>query len=243
MNGDFMNLNYSEAFMIIPRSIISLVVLFFVTKLIGKKQVSELSLFDYVIGISIGNYTAEMVMNFDNQYINGIIAMVCFGLISYLVSVVTMKSIALRRFIIGVPTVIIQDGKISLNGLKKAKIDINDLLEQCRSLGYFDVSEISYAILEVNGKLSVLPKADYKVPTLKDLNIKNNKSYLSSNVIIDGKLMEKNLKNSNKDKKWLDQELKKQGYSNYELILLATITNDSLSVFEKDIQKPIEVLE
>ena len=69
--------------MIIPRSIISLIVLFLITKLIGKKQVSELSLFDYVIGISIGNYTAEMVMNFDNQYINGIVAMSCFGLISY----------------------------------------------------------------------------------------------------------------------------------------------------------------
>ena len=181
--------------MIIPRSIISLIVLFLITKLIGKKQVSELSLFDYVIGISIGNYTAEMVMNFDNQYINGIIAMSCFGLISYLVSILSMKSIVLRRFFIGVPTVVIQNGKISLEALKKAKMDINDLLEQCRVLGYFDISEISYGIIEVNGELSVLPKTDYKIPTLKDLNIKDNKSYLSSNVIIDGKLMEKNLKN------------------------------------------------
>lgn len=238
-----MNIDYNEAFMIIPRSIISLIVLFLITKLIGKKQVSELSLFDYVIGISIGNYTAEMVMNFDNQYINGIIAMLCFGLISYLVSILSMKSIVLRRIFIGVPTVVIQNGKISLEALKKAKMDINDLLEQCRVLGYFDISEISYGIIEVNGELSVLPKTDYKVPTLKDLNIKDNKSYLSSNVIIDGKLMEKNLKNSNKGKKWLDTELKKQGYSSYDNILLATITNDNLSVFEKDYQKQIEVLE
>ena len=154
-----------------------------------------------------------------------------------------MKSIVLRRFFIGVPTVVIQNGKISLEALKKAKMDINDLLEQCRVLGYFDISEISYGIIEVNGELSVLPKTDYKVPTLKDLNIKDNKSYLSSNVIIDGKLMEKNLKNTNKGKKWLDTELKKQGYSSYDNILLATITNDNLSVFEKDYQKQIEVLE
>ena len=194
-----MNIDYLEAFKIIPRSITSLVVLFFITKLMGKKQVSELSLFDYVIGISIGNFTAEMVMSFDNQYINGIIAIVTFGVISYLVSVVTMKNMTLRRFIIGVPTVIIEDGKISLEALKKTKLDINDLLEQCRTMGYFDITEISYAILEVNGKISILPKSDYQVPTLTDLNIKKDKNYLSANIIIDGKLIKDNLENTNKD--------------------------------------------
>ena len=209
----------------------------------GKKQVSELSLFDYVIGISIGNYTAEMVMNFDYQYINGIIAILTFGIISYLVSILTMKSMSLRRFLIGVPTIIIDEGKISLEALKKAKLDINDFLEQCRGEGYFDVSEISSAILEVNGKISILPKRDYQVPTLKDLKIKANKEYLSVNVIIDGNLMENNLKNSNKNKAWLDKELEKQGYNGYENILLATITNDSLNIFDKDTRTPKKVLE
>lgn len=97
-----MNIDFIEAFKIIPRSVVSLIILFLITKLMGKKQVSELSLFDYVIGISIGNYTAEMVMNFDYQYINGIIAILTFGIISYLVSVLTMKSMSLRRFLIGV---------------------------------------------------------------------------------------------------------------------------------------------
>ncbi len=238
-----MNIDYLEAFSIIPRSITSLVVLFFITKLMGKKQVSELSLFDYVIGISIGNFTAEMVMNFDYQYINGIIAIVSFGLVSYLVSVITMKNIKLRRFLIGVPTVIIEDGKISTEALKNAKLDINDLLEQCRTMGYFDITEISYAILEVNGKMSILPKSDYQVPNLIDLNIKTDKAYLSANIIIDGILMKDNLKNSNKDEKWLNKELKKQGYSNYNNILLATLTNGNLAVFEKNHNETKKVLE
>lgn len=238
-----MNIDFIEAFKIIPRSVVSLIVLFLITKLMGKKQVSELSLFDYVIGISIGNYTAEMVMNFDYQYINGIIAILTFGIISYLVSVLTMKSMSLRRFLIGVPTIIIDEGKISLEALKKAKLDINDFLEQCRGEGYFDVSEISSAILEVNGKISILPKRDYQIPTLKDLKIKANKEYLSVNVIIDGNLMENNLKNSNKNKAWLDKELEKQGYNGYENILLATITNDSLNIFDKDTKTPKKVLE
>ncbi len=238
-----MNIDFIEAFKIIPRSVASLIVLFLITKLMGKKQVSELSLFDYVIGISIGNYTAEMVMNFDYQYINGIIAILTFGIISYLVSILTMKSMSLRRFLIGVPTIIIDEGKISLEALKKAKLDINDFLEQCRGEGYFDVSEISSAILEVNGKISILPKRDYQVPTLKDLKIKANKEYLSVNVIIDGNLMENNLKNSNKNKAWLDKELEKQGYNGYKNILLATITNDSLNIFDKDTKTPKKVLE
>lgn len=238
-----MNIDFIEAFKIIPRSVVSLIVLFLITKLMGKKQVSELSLFDYVIGISIGNYTAEIVMNFDYQYINGIIAILTFGIISYLVSVLTMKNMSLRRFLIGVPTIIIDEGKISLEALKKAKLDINDFLEQCRGEGYFDVSEISSAILEVNGKISILPKRDYQIPTLKDLKIKANKEYLSVNVIIDGNLMENNLKNSNKNKAWLDKELEKQGYNGYENILLATITNDSLNIFDKDTKTPKKVLE
>lgn len=238
-----MNIDFIKAFKIIPRSVVSLIILFLITKLMGKKQASELSLFDYVIGISIGNYTAEMVMNFDYQYINGIIAILTFGIISYLVSVLTMKNMSLRRFLIGVPTIIIDEGKISLEALKKAKLDINDFLEQCRGEGYFDVSEISSAILEVNGKISILPKRDYQVPTLKDLKIKANKEYLSVNVIIDGNLMENNLKNSNKNKAWLDKELEKQGYNGYKNILLATITNDSLNIFDKDTKTPKKVLE
>lgn len=228
-----MNVDVNEALSIIPRAIFSLIVLFFITKLIGKKQVSELSLFDYVIGISIGNFTAEMTMDLNSQYINGIVAIISFGVVSYLVSYITMKSISLRRFLIGIPTIIIEDEKISLQGLKKAKIDINDLLEQCRAQGYFDISEISYAVMEVNGKLSILPKTDYQVPTLKDLKIKGDKAYLTSNVIIDGNLMEKNLKNSNKNIEWLNKELLKQGHSNYDNILLATITNNKLTIFEK----------
>ena len=238
-----MDINYLEALFIVIRSVFSLFILFFVTKLIGKKQASELSLFDYVIGISIGNFTAEVTMNLDYQYINGVVAIVSFGIISYLVSFFSMKNMAFRRFIIGVPTVIIENGKISLNGLKKTNLDINDLLEQCRSLGYFDISEINYAILEVNGKLSVLPKGNYKQPTLNDLKIKTLETTLTSNIIIDGKIMINNLKSSNKSLSWLNKKLIKAGYTSYKNILLATINNNTLNVYEKNTLKPLKVLE
>src|SRR5574344_2270004 len=135
-----------EIFQTILRSLISLLALFFVTKMIGKKQVSQLSLFDYVIGISIGNFAAEMTINLDSNEINGVLAVVIFGVIAYLVSILTMKSMCLRRFFSGTPTILIQDGKIIKEGLKKAKFDLNDLLEQCRINGYFNILDIDYAL-------------------------------------------------------------------------------------------------
>ena len=121
-------MNIEEALSVIPRSLLALTVLFIITRLIGRKQVSELSLFDYVIGISIGNFAAETTMNFEGQFVNGIIAVVTFGVVAYLVSIITMKSIILRRFLIGSPIVVIQDGKILERSMRKLRIDVNDLL-------------------------------------------------------------------------------------------------------------------
>ena len=166
-------MNFSEVLTTSYRAIISLAVLFLVTKMIGKKQVSELSLFDYVIGISIGNFAAEMTINLESQEINGIVAVLIFGIVAYIVSYITMKSIYLRRFFIGVPTIIIDKGKINYKNMKKFKMDINDLLEQARINGYFDLSEIEYGIMEANGIMSFKLKDIYDTPTNKDLNIKD----------------------------------------------------------------------
>ena len=224
----------TETIRVIPRSLVSLIVLFLITKAIGKKQVSELSLFDYVIGISIGNFAAEMIMNFDNNYYNGIVAMITFGFIAWLVSYFTMKSMVLRRIIIGTPTVLIQNGKIIEKNLRKMMIDINDLLEQCRSNGTFDVNEIEYAIMEANGKISILPKKEYAPLIVKDMNLKLEKNELVSNVIIDGKIMKNNLENSGKEKDWLLKELKIKG-KKLEDILLATLDNNyKLVIYERN---------
>lgn len=228
----------------IIRGLISLITLFLITKLMGKKQISELSLFDYVMGISIGNFAAEITTNMDNQFINGIVAIVLFGVVAYIISKITMKSIKLRRFFMGVPTVIIQNGKLLENGLKKAKIDVNDLLEECRTNGYFDLSEIEFAIMEANGNVSFLPKGENKPLTVKDMNLKAEKQGLCANVIIDGKIMDKNLSNINKNKKWLDNELKVKG-KKYEDILLGTVDiNDKLVLyFRNQEEDTLNVLE
>lgn len=237
-------MDIKEALSIIPRSIVSLVALFIATKILGKKQVSQLSLFDYCIGISIGNFTAEMILVLDSQLINGVVAIVTFGIMGYLISYLTMKSIIIRRFAFGVPTIIMKEGKIIYTALKKLNIDINDFLEQARSEGYFNLEEISYAIMEANGKISFLEKDEYKKPTKKELKLKKTKETLAANVIIDSKLMIENIKNTDQPYEWFIKELKKQGYETYENILLATYANDTLNIYQKNENiEPTKILE
>ena len=239
-----MHTNWSEVLDVVLRSFISLITLFLVTKALGKKQVSQLSLFDYVIGISIGNFAAEATINTESQYMNGITSVVVFGLVAYLISYGTMKSMKMRRFFMGVPTILIQDGKLIKKNLKKVKFDLNDLLEECRSNNYFDISQIKYAIMEVNGKLSILPKDENRNVTLEDMNLKPDKEGLCANVIIDGNIMYNNLKLVHKDEEWLLKQLKVRG-KNLDDVLLATVDiNDKLLIYDGNIEtEPYNVLE
>lgn len=229
-----MNINFSELLDVTIRALLSLITLFFVTKLIGKKQVSQLSLFDYVIGISIGNFAAEMTINLESKEIHGIVAVIIFGFIAYLVSILTMKSIVLRRFFMGTPTIMIEHGKIVQDSFKKVRYDINDMLEQCRINGYYDISDIEYAIVEANGELSILPSSYNRPITVKDMNLKVNKEGLCANVIIDGKIMYKNLKNINKTEEWLLKEMKVRGKEIEDIILATVDINDKIVFYERN---------
>jgi len=225
------------------RALISLGVLYLVTRMIGKKQVSQLSLFDYVIGISIGNFAAEMTINLESHEIYGVIAVLIFGFIAYLVSIVTMKSITLRRFFMGTPTVIIQNGKINYKNMKKVHIDINDLLEQARISGYYDISEIDYALMEANGIMSFKKKIKYENVVNNDMSINKQDSGLCANVIIDGNIMDNNIYNMNKDTDYVISKIKGMGYDIKNILLATLDENDKINVFLKEDLNDKDVLE
>ena len=227
--SDFLNICF--------RTILVLVILFFITKMMGKKQISELNFFDYVVGITIGSIAADISLDIEKDMIAGIAALFIYGFISYIISFVSIKSILARRFFIGVPTVLVEKGKIIESGLKKSKIDVNDLLMEARENGYFNLDEIDYALMEVNGNISFLPKEKEKPVTKRDMKIKCSNEGLTVNGIIDGKYMVNNMKAINKDKEWLDHELKVNGYDNYDNILLATIDNNyKVTIYEKNVK-------
>ncbi len=237
-------MDYSNTLILIMKGFISVFYLFLVIKVLGKKQISELNILDYVIGISLGNIAAEMTVNKDITTINGLIAMSIYAIVSLFISFITQKSIWARRFISGTPVVLIENGKISKEKLKEVKIDINDLLQDARENGYFDLAEIEYAIMEVSGKVSFLPKSQYRPATCHDLKIKTDYEGLVANLVIDGKIMKEHLKTIKHDEKWLMARLKKEGYDNLEDVLLAICdTKEKLTVYPMKTKFENSVLE
>ena len=229
---------------VIVKGFVSIFYLFLVIKVLGKKQISELNIFDYVIGITLGNIAAEMTVNDEITLFNGLLAMTIYGIVSLFVSYITCKSILARRFISGFPIVLMENGKISKEQLKKVKLDLNDLMQDARENGYFDLSEIDCAVMEVSGKVSFLPKSANSPVQNQNLNIKTKKSGLIANLVIDGVIMENNLRAIGKDKKWLFGKLSKEGYSNIDDILLVLCDNkEKLTIYPMNYQINNSMLE
>jgi len=235
----------NEIFDIILRTILVLIILFCIAKIIGKKQISQLNLFDYILGITIGSIAADISLDIEKNLMAGIVSIFIYVVFSLLISYLTIHNITLRRFLNGVPTVLVEKGKIIENGLRKSKIDVNALLEEARSCGYFNLDDIDYAIMEANGKISFLPKEGNKSVTKKDIGKVKDNSFLVANVIIDETVLEENLNQMKKDRKWLEKQLKIKGYKNEKGILLATLdNNDKLVIYHKNIDiKQNSVLE
>jgi uncharacterized membrane protein YcaP (DUF421 family) len=167
-----------------------------------------------------------------------LVAMIVYAVFAVLLSSGSSHSIHFRRFVEGKPLVLLSNGELYYDNLKRAKIDVSEFLEQCRVNGYFDVSKLETTILEGNGKFSFLPKATDRPLTPSDVNLSPQQEFMVANVIIDGKVMHENLRHTGKDETWLRSQIKGQGAKRVEEILLATCdVNNHLTVFLKENKK------
>lgn len=211
----------------------SVIVLFLLTKLLGYREISELSMFDYINGITIGSIAAEMATDLE-EFEKPLIAMVVYTIAIFSISELTQKSIKLRRFFAGTPLVLMDNGTVYYKNLRKAKMDLGELMVQCRNNGYFDISQIQTIILECNGKVSILPVATQRPVTPNDLNLNPQAEGIVANVVIDGKIMYKNLKHTGNDEKWLNNQLNSHGVKNVTDVLLATCDiHNKVTVYAK----------
>ena len=208
-------------------SVVSLAVLLLLAKIMGNKQVSQLSIFDYIIGISIGSIAAEMATDLENP-MRSLLAMIIYGLIAYLVSLVTGKSTKARKVIIGRPLILYDGGKLYRSNFSKARMDISDFLVQCRNQGYFDLSEIQTAVFEYNGAISILPSEGNRPLTPEDMKLSPEQKHIPVNVILDGRVNTENLKLTGNNGIWLEKQLHEQGFHSAEEVFLGTVdTNDN----------------
>ena len=212
---------------------ISLTVLFLLAKLMGNKQMSELNMFDYINGITIGSIAAELATGEFTDIYDGVMAMVIYSLIAIMLTFLSQKSLLLRRFITGKSIIIYDNGKFYNKNLSTAKIDINEILVMCRSKGYFNFDEIQTVILESNGQLSILPKDKNRPLTPDDMKITVLQSGVEAVVIQDGKVLERNLKATGNNIEWLKKELKKQNIKTSEVFIAFCDNNNTLKVHKK----------
>lgn len=221
-----------DVFKILATATGSFIALFILTKLMGKRQISQLSMFDYVIGITIGSIAAEMATSLDGPFYRPLLAMVVYAVFSILIAIAITKSLKLRKKLEGVPVILFHCGKMYRDNFRKNKIDLDEFLMMCRDKGFFDLNTVQTIVLEQNGKISILPKSPQRPVKPKDLNIYPQEEALVCNIIMDGDIMEVNLSMCNHDKKWLADELAKQGVKQPEDVFLATLdNNDKLSVY------------
>ncbi len=204
------NIITSDIFKTVIESAVAITILFILVKIMGKKHISQLTYFDYVVGISIGSIAANIITEDTNKFYLGIISMTVITCFPILLSYLSLKSFSARKVIDGSPTILIQNGKIIEKSLKKSRLDINDILEFLRVNNAFNISDVEFAILETSGKVSVQLKPNKQPATPSDLNINMKYQGICTNLIIDGKVIETNINFINKDINWLLNELKKQ---------------------------------
>lgn len=195
-------------------------ILFLVAKFVGHKQIAQLDFFDYVTGITIGSIAAEMATELEQPW-KPLVAMIIYGGITLLLSILTNKFPICRKYLNGTPTILMDHGKLYRENLKKAKLDLSEFMVMCRQQGYFDLTSIETAIFEYNGKLTILPVSGHRPATPKDLNLAPAQELLFTELIMDGRILEDNLKRMGLDRTWLDKQLKQRHVRSPREVFLA----------------------
>jgi uncharacterized membrane protein YcaP (DUF421 family) len=201
----------------------------------GNREMSQLSMFDFISSIALGSIAGEMAVMSTDSIIEPFVSMIIFTVMTILISWATCKSIYLRRFFEGQAILLYQNGQIFEKNLLKAKLDVDELLSVCRISGYYDLEEIHTVYLETNGKVSVLPAAKNRPASPSDFNMEPAQSLPMANVIIDGKIMKDNLKSTGKNETWVEKQLQSNGVTDMKEVILATFdaTKDKLNIYKK----------
>lgn len=197
----------------------------------GKKQLAQLTYFDYIVGITIGNFTASMVIEPEIRSVNGFVAVSVWGILPVVQSIVSRKNLFFRRVFESKPTVIIENGKFREKAMLKENLTVHNVMLLLRKGGNFKVRDIELAVLETTGDISVMKKKSASNVTVSDLYSKPEKE--PRILIIEGDILEESLKELNLSKDWLLKELRKHGAYNVKEVLLAQLQGDGTLYVDK----------
>ncbi|HHU72396.1 MAG TPA: DUF421 domain-containing protein [Clostridiales bacterium] len=220
----------NEGLVVLVRAIIGFFSLLIFARILGKEQISQLTFFDYILGITIGSIASELTVDLSSRAWPHWVGLITWASLAYLMEIISLKWRYAAKYIEGEPAIVIMNGRIMEDVLRKMKIRISDIMVLLRNKGVFDLNEVDYVIMEPNGQISVLKKSEHLPLTPKDMNISVSPTGISTELIYDGEIFEENLREMNKDTKWLMKELKKRGIKDVSEVFLATL-NDAGSLY------------
>ncbi|WP_453990832.1 DUF421 domain-containing protein [Bacillus nitroreducens] len=215
-----------EYFRIAFDLIVGLIGLLILTKILGKTQITQITAFDFISALVLGELVGNAVFDQDIGISQILFAIFIWGGLIHVIEVITQKVRRTRPILEGKPSIIIHKGKIIKEHLRKNKLDLNQLQHLLRSKGVFSIREAEYAILETDGSISVLKKSPYEPPTRQDYKMEEQKVRLPITFVSDGVLIIENLRESGFSEEWLQSELRNQGVASYKDLLYAEWRED-----------------
>lgn len=230
----------NEGLMTVVRGIIGFFTLLIFTRILGKQQVSQLTFFDYVVGITIGSTASSLTTDLTSRAWPHWVGLLTWTSLCFILQLITIKSKTAEKYLDGQPTIIISNGKILEKSMKKVRYTIGDLLAQLRDKGIFDLDTVAFAVLEKDGQLSILKKSECDFVTPRDLKLKPPPASIDYEVIYDGSIIQDNLTTINRNEKWLMHKLNKQGINDTSEVFLATYNASSglhIDLYEDDFKK------
>lgn len=201
-------------------ALLSVAALFVIAKVMGHKQLAQLDFFDYISGITIGSIAAELAAE-SNEPLRPLIALAVYGAASVVLGLVTHKFPKTRKFINGSPTILMNNGKLYRKNLKKSKLDLSEFMVLCRQQGYFRLQDIQTAVFEHTGKLTILPVSAARPATPADMALQPPPERIQTEIIMDGCVLDENLKRMGRNRQWLQNRLKAEGHPPAHKIFLA----------------------
>ncbi|GAF21653.1 DUF421 domain-containing protein [Shouchella hunanensis] len=230
----------SEHVEIIIRSFLAFSILLIGARFLGKQTISQMNVLDFIIAISIGAITANLSFNLSVKIHHSILAFSIFVAVSILTSYISLKSYRARRWITGNPTVVIENGQILEKNMRKARYNLNELNQLLRERNVFNIEEVLYAIVETNGKINVLKKPEYQDVTKQDVQAPLKKNRLPVELIMDGKVLDKNLKENKIQEEWLSNELEKRNLKHKDVFYAVISATNKLFIntYENQLRHP-----
>lgn len=214
-------------FVLIFRTTILYFISILALRLMGKRQIGELQPFELVIAIMISELASMPMQDSRMPLINGIIPVLTLLILQIIISVVQLKSEKVQKLICGKPSILIENGIINIQELRHQRINVNDLMEELRLNGYFNIQDIEYAILETSGQLSIIPNSQLTPVKRQDLGINVPQEKLPITLILDGKINEENLSKANKNMNWLNNQLHKNNINSASEVFIGILDSGS----------------